>query len=58
VIDPAELGVLYNIGDIVSCVSKRFGVRFNARVLGAKFKKDANSESTEIILGEPILTAI
>lgn len=58
VIDPAELGVLYNIGDIVSCVSKRFGVRFNARILGMKHKKDAKSESTEIILGEPILTAI
>ena len=58
VIDPSELGVLYNIGDIVSCVSKRFGVKFNARVSGMKYKKDANSETTEVILGEPKLTAI
>jgi hypothetical protein len=58
VIDPAELGVLFNIGDLVSCVSKRFGVKFNARISGMKYKKDANSESTEVVLGEPKLTAI
>lgn len=58
VIDPAELGTMYNIGDIVACVSKRFGVRFNARVTGVKYKKDTNSEAAEIILGEPILTMI
>lgn len=58
VIDPAELGVLYNIGDLVSCVSKRFGVKFNARISGMKYKKDANSETTEVVLGEPKLTAI
>ena len=58
VIDPSELGVLYNIGDIVSCVSKRFGVKFNARISGMKYKKDANSETTEVVLGEPKLTAI
>ena len=57
-VDPSELGKLYNIGDIVSCVSKRFGVRFNARISGMKYKKDGKSESTEVILGEPILTAI
>lgn len=58
VIDPAELGVLYNIGDLVSCVSKRFGVKFNARISGMKYKKDAHGESTEVVLGEPKLTAI
>jgi len=58
VIDPAELGVLYNIGDNVSCVSKRFGVKFNARISGVKYKKDANSETTEVVLGEPKLTLI
>lgn len=55
VIDPAELGTVYNIGDIVACVSKRFGVRFNARVSGVKYKQDINSKTTEIILGEPII---
>ena len=58
VIDPVELGVLYNIGDLVSCVSQRFGVKFNARISGMKYKKDANSETTEVVLGEPKLTAI
>lgn len=58
VIDPAELGVLYNIGDLVSCVSKRFGVKFNARISGMKYKKDAHGESTEVVLGEPKLTSI
>jgi hypothetical protein len=57
-IDPAELGVLYDIGDVVACVSKRFGVRFNARISGVKYKKDSNSEAAEIILGEPVLTTI
>lgn len=58
VIDHSEIGVAYNIGDLVSCVSKRFGVRFNARISGMKYKKDVNSETTEIVLGEPKLTAI
>ena len=58
VVDPAELGVLYNIGDLVSCVSQRFGVKFNARITGVKYKKDASGETTEIVLGEPKLTAI
>lgn len=57
-VDPTEFGKRYNVGDIVGCVSKRFGVRFNARISGAKFKKDSKSEATEIILGEPILTKI
>lgn len=58
VIDHSDLGVAYNVGDLVSCVSKRFGVRFNARVSGVKYKKDVNAETTEIVLGEPKLTAI
>lgn len=58
VIDPAELGIAYNIGDLVACVSHRFGVKFNARISGVKYKKDANSETTELVLGEPKLTAI
>lgn len=58
VIDPEELGTLYNIGDVVSCVSKRFGVKFDARISGMKYKLDAHGESTEIVLGEPKLTAI
>jgi hypothetical protein len=57
-VDPSELGVLYNVGDIVACVSKRFGVRFNARISGVKYKKDSRTDITEIILGELVLTNI
>lgn len=57
-IDADDLGVHYDIGDIVSCVSVRFGVSFNARITGVKYSMDSNSTSTEIILGDPILTAL
>lgn len=57
-IDSADLGTAYDLGDIVSCVSVRFGVSFNARITGIKYKMDSNSTSTEIVLGDPILTAL
>ena len=57
-IDASELGTLYNIGDVVSCVSIRFGVSFNARITGVKYKMDIKGEKTEVILGEPRLTVI
>jgi hypothetical protein len=57
-IDASELGVLYNLGDIVSCVSIRFDVSFNARITGIKYTLDNRKTKTEIILGEPILTAL
>lgn len=57
-IDPAELGVMYNLGDIVSCVSNRFSVSFNARIKGIKYTLDNRHQKTEIILGDPILTAL
>ncbi len=57
-IDASELGVMYNLGDIVSCVSIRFGVSFNARITGIKYTLDNRKTKTEIILGEPILTAL
>lgn len=56
--DPSELGKKYDLGDLVGCVSRRFGVKFQARITGVRYKKDARSEVTEIILGEPKLTAI
>jgi hypothetical protein len=57
-IDASELGVMYNLGDIVSCVSIRFDVSFNARITGIKYTLDNRKTKTEIILGEPILTAL
>lgn len=57
-IDPTELGSIYNLGDIVSCVSVRFAVSFNARIKGIKYSLDNQKTKTEIILGDPILTAL
>lgn len=57
-IDPDDLGKYYALGDIVSCVSVRFGVSFNARITGIKYTLDSNKARTEVLLGDPILTAL
>lgn len=57
-IDPEELGGIYNVGDLVACVSVRFGVAFNARISGVEYAMDATGERTSIILGDPVLTVI
>nr|DAQ67966.1 MAG TPA: hypothetical protein [Bacteriophage sp.] len=57
-IDPEDLGKYYALGDIVSCVSARFGVSFSARITGIKYTLDSNKARTEVILGDPILTAL
>ena len=57
-IDPEELGKNYALGDIVACVSARFEVSFTARITGLKYTLDSNKTKTEIILGDPILTAL
>lgn len=57
-IDPTELGVRYNLGDVVACESVRFGVSFQTRITGVKYKLDKTGEKTEIILGDPILNAL
>jgi len=58
VVDASELGILYNIGDIVTCSSVRFGVRFNARITGVTYTLDITGEQTAVQLGDPILTAL
>lgn len=57
-IDPAEYKKVYDLGDIVPCVSTRFGVQFNSRITGVKYTLDAKGEDVSLILGEPILTAL
>lgn len=57
-IDSSELGSMYSLGDIVACVSVRFGVSFNARITGIKYTLDNQKSKTEVILGDPILTAL
>lgn len=58
IVDPTDLGKAYNLGDIVACVSIRFGVSFNARITELKYTIDKNKEKTEITLGDPTLTAL
>lgn len=58
VVDASELGILYNIGDIITCSSVRFGVRFNARITGVTYTMDVRGEKTAVQLGDPILTAL
>lgn len=57
-IDATELGTLYDIGDLVLCASVRFGVSFKARITGVKYTLDITGEKTEIVLGDPVLTAL
>lgn len=58
VVDASELGILYNIGDVVTCSSVRFGVQFQARITGVTYTLDVTGEKTSIQLGDPILTAL
>lgn len=55
---PEEYASLYRIGDLVSCVSRRFGVQFTARITGAKHTLDTNGKKTSLTLGDPVLILI
>lgn len=57
-IDGNELGTAYNVGDLVWCVSLRLGLKYKARITGAAFAQDANSQSVKITIGEPTLTVL
>lgn len=57
-IDASEYGTVYSLGDKVSCVSKRFGVKFDSRITGIKFTQDPNIKSTSLILGNPTIDII
>lgn len=57
-IDTQEYGTTYKLGDIVSCVSQRFGVELKSRITSVKYTLDISGEKINLILGEPILTAL
>ena len=57
-IPAGDLGRRYELGDIVTCASVKYGVNFNARITSLKYTLDANQEKTEIVLGKPVLTVI
>ena len=56
--DGDELGVAYNVGDLVWCVSLRLGVKYKARITAAKYSQDANGSSVKLVIGDPILTVL
>lgn len=57
-IDTKEYGTSYRLGDVVSCVSQRFGVELKSRITSVKYTLDISGEKINLILGEPILTAL
>lgn len=57
-IDTKEYGTTYKLGDVVSCVSQRFGVELKSRITSIKYTLDIGGEKINLILGEPILTAL
>lgn len=57
-IDTKEYGTTYRLGDVVSCVSRRFGVELKSRITSVKYTLDIGGEKINLILGEPILTAL
>lgn len=54
----AELGTLYNVGDLVSCVSQRHGLSFTTRITLATYTQDAGGETAKLTLGDPSLTVL
>lgn len=57
-ISPDEFGTMFWLGDIVRCVSLKYGMSFKARVTGIKYSMDARRRKFEVILGEPEMTIL
>lgn len=57
-VDDGRFGVAYGLGDVVACVSKRFGMKFNAVVKGVKRTLTNAGETVNVILGDSILDVI
>lgn len=57
-IDSSEYGSVYSLGDKVTCVSKRFGVKFDSRITGIKFTQDPQIKTTSLVLGNPTIDII
>lgn len=57
-VDSSDLGVAYNIGDMIACASGKFKTQFMARITGVTYKLDVSGATTTLTLGEPTLTII
>lgn len=57
-IDPSEYGTVFSLGDKVSCVSKRFGVKFDSRITAVEFTQDPQIKTTKLVLGNPTINIL
>lgn len=56
--DGDEIGIAYNVGDLVWCVSLRLGIKYKARITAAKYTQDINGSTIKLVIGDPILTVL
>ncbi len=54
----SEYGKRYKLGDLVTCNSSKYNLRFNARITQAQITWDSSGISTKLTLGEPTLTLL
>lgn len=57
-IDSSEYGIMYSLGDVVRCVSLRFGMSFTARITAMKQTTSVTGTVTELTLGDAELDMI
>lgn len=57
-VDPSDWGTKYNLGDIVTCESQRYGVRLNARITEFTEVRENNMPMLSLTLGTPEITYI
>ena len=55
---PGDFGVLYNLGDLVTCKEDRYGVRFDARITQYKHTSDKNGDRVTLTLGKPAVSYV
>lgn len=55
---PGSYGKRYTLGDLVTCKSSRYDLRFDARITQVKEKIDREGSEMTLTLGEPVLTYI
>jgi hypothetical protein len=52
-VDPKDWRVKYNLGDLVTCKSRRYGLQFDARITHFKEVTENNKTTVTITLGDP-----
>lgn len=57
-ITSTDYGKRYKLGDMVTCNSSKYGLRFDSRISQAKITWDTKGISTQLTLGNPSLTLL